>query len=99
MSLKLNKSDYKKILDYYKEPIPKTVTQIKKKANEILSLKLCSCIKKVSPDNEPKAIGICTEAVFTRKHLKRGTFKCKKGRKVSYGKTRKNILDKPLQKK
>lgn len=94
MSLKLNKSDYKKILDYYKEPIPKTVTQIKKRANEILSQKLCSCIKKVSPDNEPKAIGICTKTIFTRKNLNRGIFKCKKGRKVSYGKTRKNIIAK-----
>jgi hypothetical protein len=92
MSLKLVKNDYKKILEYYNEPIPKTVTQMKKRANEILSLKLCRCIKKVSPDNEPKAIGICTKTIFTRKNLTRGTFKCKKGRKVSYKKTRKNIV-------
>lgn len=90
MSLKLTKKDYKKILEYYKEPIPNTVCKMKKRANDLLSLKLCQCIKKVSPTNEAKAIGICTKTIFTRKNLKRGNFQCKNGRKVKYSRTRKN---------
>jgi hypothetical protein len=90
MTMKMTKADYKKILDYYGESIPKTITQMKKKSNEILSSKLCRCIKKVSPTNEAKAIGVCTRTIFTRKNLRRGSFKCKNGRKVSFSKTRKN---------
>ena len=90
MTMKMTKTDYKKILDYYGESIPKTITQMKKKSNEILSSKLCRCIKKVSPTNEAKAIGVCTRTIFTRKNLRRGSFKCKNGRKVSFSKTRKN---------
>lgn len=90
MYLKMTRSDYKKILDYYRKPVPKTITQMKKKANEILSYKLCRCIKKVSPTNEAKAIGVCTRTIFTRKNLTRGSFKCKNGRKLSFSKTRKN---------
>ena len=59
---------------------------LKKHAENVLSLKLCKCIKKVSPNNEPKAIGICTRTVFNRKGLKRKSFKCTNGRFVNIDK-------------
>ena len=79
-SMKLNKSDYKTILNYYNLPIPKHNSTLKHKAEQILSEKLCRCIKKVgkSVKSEPKAIGVCTRNIFKRKGLKRGKFTCKK---------------------
>ena len=59
---------------------------LKKKAENVLSLKLCKCIKKVAPNNEPKAIGICTRTVFNRKGLQRKSFKCTNGRFVNIDK-------------
>lgn len=82
----LTKNDYIKILEYYRLPIPKTMSLLKKKAEDILALKLCKCIKKVSPDNEPKAIGICSRTIFNRKGLQRKSFKCTKGRFVTIDK-------------
>jgi len=86
----LTKSDYISILNYYNLPIPKSTQKLKKEAEKILSYKLCRCIKKVSPKNEPKSIGICTESIFNRKGLTRGSFKCNKGRFVKFNKTKKN---------
>lgn len=97
MNKSLTKTEYKKILEYYGETIPTSMTQLKKSAENILSLKLCRCIKKVSPTNEPKAIGICTRNIFNRKGLTRGTFKCKNGRNVEFRKT-KRFLDKITKK-
>ena len=77
----LTSNDYKKILEYYNIKIP-SKKQLKSKAEDILSLKLCRCIKKVapslSPKSEKKAIGICTKTIFNRKKLERGSFKCVK---------------------
>jgi hypothetical protein len=81
---KLTKADYIKILKYYNLEIPKNIKDIKKSAEHILAKKLCSCIKKVSPDNEPKSIGICTRTIFNRKHLTRGKFNCIGTRKVEF---------------
>ena len=64
MSLALKKQDYVKILNYYNEPIPKTMKNIREKAKSILTTKLCRCIKKVSPKEEEKGIGICTKTIF-----------------------------------
>ena len=89
MSYELTKSDYMKILAYYDINVPKNANKIKEDAEKILAKKLCSCIKKVNPINEPKSIGVCTRSIFNRKQLKRGTFRCKRGRKVSFRKTRK----------
>jgi len=89
MSYELTKSDYMKILAYYDIKAPKNMDKIKEDAENILAKKLCSCIKKVSPINEPKSIGVCTRSIFNRKQLKRGTFRCKRRRKVSFRKTRK----------
>jgi hypothetical protein len=78
-------SDYKKILEYYGEPVPRSKRLMKKNAEDIMALKLCACIKKLGPldpKSEPRSIGICTRTIFKNKGLKRGTFKCKKQRKV-----------------
>ena len=84
MPYKLSNSDYSKILKYYNQPIPKSKKMMKHNAEEILAEKLCSCIKKVSPDltEEPKAIGVCTRTVLNRKNLVRGKFTCKDKRKI-----------------
>ena len=66
-----------KILKYYKINIPKSKTTIKKKADKILSSKLCRCIKKLEPTFEARSVGICTKTIFNSKNLIRGSFKCK----------------------
>jgi hypothetical protein len=88
----LNKKDYTKILKYYNLPIPKSASELKKQAEEVLALKLCRCIKKVSPSNEAKAIGVCTRTIFKRKNLMRGPFTCKRGRSVQVSKMRKRTI-------
>ena len=88
----LNKKDYIKILKYYNLPIPRSASEIKKQAEDVLALKLCRCIKKVSPSNEAKAIGVCTRTIFKRKNLTRGAFTCKRGRSVQVSKLRKRTI-------
>jgi hypothetical protein len=95
MSSNLTKSDYIKILKFYKTPIPDSSKKIKIEAEKLLAEKLCRCIKSVDPKNEPKSIGICTRSVFKNKGLTRGSFKCKKTQNVTFKKhtkTRKNKL-------
>ena len=74
---RMNKSDYVKILEYYGKAIPETFTLIKRDAEKIMASKLCKCIKKVDSKNEERAIAICSNAIFGRKGVKRGTFKCR----------------------
>ena len=87
-SMKLNNSDYKTILNYYKLSIPNYSSTLKKKAEQILSEKLCRCIKKVGKavKSESKAIGICTRSIFKRKGLKRGKFTCRRKSTVQISK-------------
>jgi len=92
MSYELTKSDYVKILNHYSAPTPKSYNLLKEKAEDIISEKLCSCIKKVSPINEPRAIGVCTRSIVNRKHMKRGNFRCKKPRLIELSKTKKRIF-------
>jgi hypothetical protein len=92
MSMALNKKDYTKILKYYNLPIPKSASKMKKQAEEVLALKLCRCIKKVSPSNEAKAIGVCTRTIFERKKLTRGAFTCKRTRSVQVSRLRKRTI-------
>ena len=88
-------SDYKKILEYYGETVPRSKRLLKKNAEDIMARKLCACIKKLGPldpESEPRSIGICTRTVFKNKGLKRGTFKCRKPRKIQITKrSRKGI--------
>ena len=89
---KITNADYSRILNYYDTPIPKNKYQLKSKAENILAKKLCACIKKVGgPNNEAKAIGVCTRTVLNRKGLSRGKFKCKNGRNISLIKTSRKI--------
>ena len=92
MTMALNKKDYTKILKYYNLPIPRSSSEMKKQAEEVLALKLCRCIKKVSPSNEPRAIGVCTRTIFERKNLMRGAFTCKRRRNVQISKLRKRTI-------
>jgi hypothetical protein len=89
----LNQKDYTKILEFYKIPIPKSKRLLQQTAENLLSEKLCKCIKKVGnnikPKNEALAIGICTKTIFNRKGLTRGKFKCKDKNFVSFNKTKK----------
>ena len=91
---KLTDNDYKKILEFYKINIPKSKRVLKMKAEKILAIKLCRCIKKVDIENEAKSIGICTKTVLNRKGLTRGKFKCKGKQTVSFSKTRKTRKNK-----
>ena len=95
MSHELTNDDYKKILEYYDKPVPRSKRLLKMNAENVMALKLCACIKKIGPldpKKEPRSIGICTRSVFKTKGLKRGTFKCKKGRKIEMTKnSRKGI--------
>jgi hypothetical protein len=95
MSYKITTNDYKKILSFYNHPIPSNKIKLKNMAENLLSLNLCKCIKKISPlfinKNQAKAIGVCTKTIFNKRGFKRGTFKCKNSRSVSFTKTRKNI--------
>ena len=90
-SFKITKNDYIKILKYYNLNIPSKTEDIKKIAEKILSEKLCKCIKKVSPLNEAKSIGICTKTIFNRKGLTRGNFKYTGKKNVFFEKTKRNI--------
>ena len=95
MNYKITNTDYKKILRFYNEPLPLKTSELKSKAEDILALKLCSCIKKVNPSlekkSEPKAIGICTRSIFNNRGLTRGKFKCLKKRSVVFKKTQRTI--------
>jgi hypothetical protein len=90
MSNKLNDTDYIKILNYYKLEIPNSKKLLKRTAENIISQKLCSCIKKVDVVNEPKSIGVCTRAVINRKGLRRGKFNCKGKRNIILTRIKKN---------
>lgn len=90
MSFELTTKDYINILKYYKLSIPKSKKLLKKQAEKIMAEKLCKCIKKINPENEPKSIGICTNTIFNRKGFTRKTFQCKKTQSVKFIKTKKN---------
>lgn len=98
MSSNLTRSDYIKILNFYKISVPKSNKLLKEQAEKLLAEKLCRCIKSVDIKNESKSIGICTRTIFKNKGLTRGRFKCKNNKSVSIKKynkkTRKNMLSK-----
>jgi hypothetical protein len=99
MTNHLTDSDYKSILEYYDKPIPKSSATLKHDAEQLLSEKLCSCIKKVKDkkNTEAKSIALCTSTVISRKGIHRGSFSCKKNaiqlfkKTNKYKKTKKNI--------
>jgi hypothetical protein len=80
--IELSNNDYKKILDYYKTPIPHSKRLLEMHAEQLLATKLCRCIKKVDKLHEARAIGICTKTIINSKGFKRGKFKCKGKRTI-----------------
>ena len=76
----LNRQDYINVLKFYNKPIPKEFKSIKNDVLNILSNKLCCCIKKVkrSKKTESEAIGICKKSVLHTKKIDIYRFKCKK---------------------
>jgi hypothetical protein len=78
----LTNSDFKTILEYYNQPMPKSARLIKKNAEKIIANKLCKCIKKINTKikskNEARSIGICTKTIINNKGFSRGKFKCKR---------------------
>jgi len=103
--MKLNLTDYKNILKFYKIDTSGLSTKaIKEKAEHFLAVKLCKCIKNVSmkntsmkkgPKNEKRAISICYNSVLKKKHLKVFKFECKKTVKLLPKKgTRKIFVEK-----
>jgi hypothetical protein len=106
--MKMTKSDYEKILSYYKIPIDNlSSAELKRKAEEILATKLCKCIKAVEKKvGTQNAIALCTTSVVGKKGLKYFDISCKgrarfNPRKGTSGrrrhatlitKTRKNII-------
>jgi len=82
----LTKKDYIKILNFYNEPIPNSMKQLKEKTEKILATKLCRCIKKIDPTYEARSIGICTRTIFKNKGLTRRNFKCKGKQSVTFKK-------------
>ena len=94
----LNKTDYKKILEYYNKPIPKSIKKLRLEAEKIMASKLCKCIKKIDPVNEAKSIGICTKTIINNKGYSRGKFKCKGKPQVTLKKINKNNITKSRNK-
>ena len=90
MSGKLTNKDYVSILKYYNLPIPKSKRLLQKQSEQIMSEKLCKCIKKLDPTNETKSIGICTKTIFGRKGFSRGKFQCKKKQSVKFKRIQQN---------
>ena len=79
--IRLNATDYKKILEYYKLKVPtrSTLNNLKKRAEKALVKKICNCTKKLkSQMSETKAIGVCANSVLKRKNLMYHRFTCKK---------------------
>jgi len=79
--IRLNASDYKKILEYYKLKIParSTLSNLKKRAEKALVEKICNCTKKLkSRMSKTKAIGVCANSVLKKKKLMHHRFTCKK---------------------
>ena len=105
---KLNNSDYRNILKFYKiDPATLTDKAIKEKAEHFLAVKLCKCIKNVknksdgksksNSKSEKRAIAICYNSVLKKKNLKIFKFKCKKTAKLLTKKgTRKIKVEKLL---
>lgn len=95
---KLTRPDYIKILEFYNKPIPKTMDLLKLEAEQILSSKLCKCIKKINVKDEGRSIGICTKTIFNNKGLTREKFKCKGKQMVTF-KMRNSLNKKTIKKR
>ena len=77
----LNKSDYIKILHFYKiyNYYNKSLKTIRTRVENIISEKLCRCITKVDKkyNDKSKAIAICNNSVIKKKSINIYGFSCK----------------------
>lgn len=73
----LTTRDYKKIMEYYDKPIPRSPRTLKAQAEQLITSKLCRCIKKIDNQFEARSIGACTKTVVNSKGFTRGPFTCK----------------------
>ena len=75
----MTKSDYHKILSYYKMPFENlSDRELKRQAEDILATKLCKCIQSVEKKTGTQnAIALCTASVFGKKGLKFFDMSCK----------------------
>lgn len=73
----LNMNDFKQILEYYGEPIPKSSRLVRVAAEHLIASKLCRCIKRIGGVNEERGIGICTKTIINKKGYTRGKFSCR----------------------
>lgn len=79
--MSLSQKDFKTILEYYGKKIPSSAKQIREEAENILSQKLCRCIKKVKKTQritESQSTGICKTSVLHKKNVGIYGFQCKK---------------------
>ena len=78
-NMNMTKTDYEKILSYYKLPFGNlSNAELKRKAEDILATKLCKCIKAVERKvGAQNAISLCTASVFGKKGLKYFDMSCK----------------------
>ena len=91
--MKLNKNDYIPILNFYNINFKdKSLSYIKKLAEDIIAQKLCSCIKKIDPQNKNKSIAICRNKIVNKKGIKINRFTCKKKPKLYYSKNTRHKL-------
>ena len=75
----MKESDYNMILNHYEVPIPKSRRIKRKMVEDLLSDKMCRCIKsveKTSKLKEPAAIAICNQSIFRNRGLKYNKLKC-----------------------
>jgi len=86
---KLTLKDYKTIIKHYGKKMPKSRTLKKRKANNLMAKKLCSCIKKVRNKKKYEKIAICTSSVIKNRGLKYKSFTCKRKAIKNLHKTRK----------
>ena len=95
MPSKLSVKDYEMIIKHYGKRVPKTARKKKQKAEDLIALKLCSCIKKVTrksrAKNEARSIGICSVSVIKNRGMKYKNFTCKKPRRIKNLKKTRNI--------
>lgn len=80
---KLTRKDYETILRHYEIETKKgdKLSKVKKAAEDILTTKLCRCIKTVNekkhPAGEKRSIPLCKKSVLHKKGLTDSGFSCK----------------------
>ena len=89
-------SDYNMILKHYGFRIPQSKRIKKKMVEDLLSNKMCRCIKSVQQSSklqEPASIAICNQSIFRNRGLKYNKLKCKpKPQFIGNKKTKKKLV-------